>query len=147
MLNLLGKTRVMTAKEVVNLFNTVSSNGFKVVDELPSLATAQRGVTYYKRSSDKYIDEDGDERSVYVPYVLGDDPSTGDTVWYTSGAGTFNYNNLRNLPSINGEKILGDMDAEKAAAAVSADGVSGGYDMVISDDEIAEIVKSEMAGD
>ena len=147
MLTLMGNTKVLTAKEVVNLFNTVSAGGFKVVDSLPELTVAKKGVTYYRRTNEKYIDDAGKERAVLVPYVLGDDPDTGDLCWYTSGAGTFNYENMRNLPSINGEKFLRDMDEAKARAEVSEDGASGGYGLSIMDDEIMKIVSDEMDGD
>lgn len=144
MLTLMGNTKVLTAKEVVSLFNTVSAGGFQVVDNLPELSVARKGVTYYKRTSDRYVDDAGKERAVLVPYVLGDDPTTGEPCWYTSGAGTFNYENMKNLPSINGEKFLRNMDEDKARAPVSADGASGGYGLSLSDEEIEEIVSAEM---
>lgn len=144
MLTLMGNTKVLTADEVIKLFNSVSAGGFKVVDRLPPIEKANKGVTYYKRTDERYIDDAGNEKPVLVPYVVGEDPTTGEPCWYTSGAGTFNYKNMRNLPSINGETFQDDMDLEKARADVSKDGVSGGYGLTILDDEIKEIVSKEM---
>lgn len=80
-----------------------------------------------------------------IAYVLGVDKH-GNKCWYTDGDSKANiernYLMLSNKPSINGEVIQGNMDKTKATAAVSEDGVSGGYNLSLSETEIRNIVAS-----
>jgi len=74
------------------------------------------------------------------PYVLGVD-SSNNKCWYTSagsGGGVDDYRSLSHLPTINGEKFLGEL-SDKAGIATSATGIDGGYDMIISDEAIEEM--------
>lgn len=78
-----------------------------------------------------------------VAYVLGKD-AHGNNCWYTDGdtkaTVAKNYNDLMNKPRINGEVFWGNMDLDKATTPVSEDGISGGYDLSLTETDIKEIV-------
>lgn len=145
MLNLIGGNRVYTVKEIDQIIST--KTGFFIVDELPDADTANSNLVYYRRTDKLFEDEHGHLQKVLRQYIVGEDPEfSGHKAWFTTdatgGATANSYNALSNLPSINGEKILGDIDAKRAKAPVSTDGISGGYDMSIHDDDIIDIVTS-----
>ena len=143
MITLMGRDKVYTVLEVRSLINTAQYHCF--VDALPSLGTAKANMVYWVKQKDKnYTAQDGKEYPVAQPFVKGVD-ANGLPCWYTSGGGggEDSYEKLKNLPSINGEKFLGDMTDLKARGSVSADGVSGGYDFSIHDDEIVAMVAEE----
>lgn len=74
-------------------------------------------------------------------YIVGTDPNDiSKKKWYTVNIPVDNnYKHLENLPLINGEYFLGNLDETKARTTVSKSGVIGGYDMCITDDTINTI--------
>lgn len=82
---------------------------------------------------------------ILVAYVLSTD-AHGNKCWITDGDSKSNvernYNNITNRPQINGETFWGNMDKDKATAATSADGISGGYNLSIPADDVRSIVQT-----
>lgn len=74
-------------------------------------------------------------------YLAGTDPNDiSKKKWYAVNVPVDNnYKHLENIPLINGEYFLGNLDETKARTAVSKSGVIGGYDMCITDDTINAI--------
>lgn len=140
MITVMGYHKVYTVQEVDALIKNTA--GFSVVDKLPARELAKDNWVYYKKTNEKYLEEDGTVRPSVLPYIPGTDEA-GEPCWYVGAAagGAGSYEQLSKLPSINGEKFLRDLDAEKARKPVSADGFSGGYDLSIHDDDIVDAVK------
>ena len=86
-----------------------------------------------------------DSTPTLVAYVLGTD-AQGNKCWLTDGDSKSNvernYNNITNRPQINGETFWGNMDKDKATAATSVDGLSGGYNLSIPEADVRSIVQS-----
>lgn len=141
MLNVIGRHKIYTVPEIEALIRRKA--GFTFVDKLPAIELAKDNVVYYRKTNDMFEDSEGKEWPLAVPYIVGLD-SKGNRCWYTGGAGVTNYEKLKNLPTINGEIFMRDMNEAKARESVSADGVSGGYDLSLHDDDIIDIVREIM---
>ena len=142
MITLLGKDKVYTVPEV--RFLVANAKYFEIVDTLPSVTIAKDNWVYWLRTGKTYQDKNGNVRPVVMPYIKGHDSKSNAPVWYTTGESIYSYDDLNNLPSINGEVFINNMDEAKARAAVSSDGMSGGYDLSIHDDDIIATVKEAM---
>lgn len=166
MIRLMGAVKVYTVPEVDALIKRKKS--FTIVDKLPAIGTAREDIVYFKRTGEKATDDEGNEYPEVIPYIVGTVPegmfinpdtgclcecntnndksagyTAGSRVWYTTGVklgGESDYNALQNLPRINGEIFQGNMDADKASKAVSADGKSGGYSLTINESDIKKLV-------
>ena len=175
MITLLGGNEIYTVPEITEVLYNYES--FAVVNELPDISVAKKGIIYYKRTGDTVRDTDNNIRYLMKPFVIGISPTDANKkVWYTiddsAVSESGNYDNLKHLPTINGEKFVGDitdvigyrkpedndntddLSSEitdeytipviKARGKVSEDAFSGGYEMTMLDNEIINIVDQYM---
>ena len=144
MITVMGRAHVYTVEEIDKML--AETAGFMVVDKLPARELAKENYVYYKKTKDTYLDEDGGVHATVMPYVPGTD-GDGNKCWYCGGSsgGAGSYEQLSKLPSINGEKFIRDLDADKARKPVSVDGFSGGYDLSIHDEDIIAVVREAYA--
>lgn len=138
MLHLFEGNRVYTVPEIDMLLQR-ATGGFTIVDSLPLASKADPACVYYvkKTVTDNATNED---KHVLVPYVIGKAPDSGtEDVWYTTGIekGSISYEELANIPTINGIQFKGDLNKITASKSVE----EGGYGMTITDTEIEDMCK------
>lgn len=121
MINILGGNQVYTVSEVNELLDNV--DGFLVVDTLPSVSNAKENIIYFLVTGDSVTNDADKTIPVVIPYII----NNGN--WHV--ASDINYTNLKNIPTINGKKITGDINKETATKT---------YDMVISEESIKSAV-------
>lgn len=121
MINMLGGNQVYTVSEVNELLDNMY--GFLVADTLPSVSNAKENIIYFLVTGDSVTNDTGKTIPVVTPYVI----HNGN--WQV--ASDINYTNLKNIPTINGKKITGDINKETATNT---------YDMVISEESIKRAV-------
>lgn len=168
MLRLLGEAKVYTVPEIDAIIR--KRTGFQIVNALPDIRLASDRIVYFVRTGETAPGWNDEMYPVLQPYVVGyedaggggccccdcppsccggDDKPSAARVWYTTGIpnSAISFEQLRDLPSINGEFFLGDMDEAKARAAVSSNGKEGGYNLSIPDADITEAVRQALEGE
>lgn len=168
MIRLLGEAKVYTVPEIDAIIR--KRTGFQIVNALPDIRLANDRIVYFVRTGETAPGWNDEMYPVLQPYVVGYDDaggggccccdcppsccggegtSGGERVWYTTGIpnSAISFEQLRDLPSINGELFIGDMDEAKARAAVSSSGKEGGYNLSIPDADITEVVRAALEGE
>lgn len=141
MIKLLGSVTIYTVPEVNAIIDKRTSN-FRIVDKLPDITLADKRTVYYVRTGSTVTDDNGNTWPEVKAFIVGTDKDDESrAAWYTPGVGVTDYTKLKNLPTVNGEVFQSDMDEDKARGSVSDDGISGGYDLSIHDEDIIECVK------
>lgn len=149
MLTYLSKHKIYEVEDIDKIIENVKS--FLIVSKLPDLDSAKDNIIYYLRTSRFDTGPNGKLIKVLKPYVVGlVSDKSDERAWYTSSSGgssseggVTSYPLLDALPSINGEKFIGEL-SDKADLPVSESGIDGGYDMCIQDEDIKEIVANVM---